>query len=147
MIEPGVIHITRSVPHPPGRIWQALTDPKLHAQWWAPGNVSPVIGHRFTLDMYARWGMQDLEVLAAAPGRLLCYAFGPGTLDTTLTWHNEPAPAGARVVLEHRGFDLASPVGRAACEDLRDYWHDALARLEAVVARPDPAPVPTRASP
>ena len=32
-------------------VWRALTDPELIARWWAPGDVRPVVGHRFELDM------------------------------------------------------------------------------------------------
>jgi len=43
------------IPHPPAAVWRALTDPDLLARWWAAGEVKPVVGHRFTLDM-GNWG-------------------------------------------------------------------------------------------
>lgn len=51
MIEPGLIQLTQFIPHPPDKVWMALTDPILHAKWWSAGEVRPVVGHRFTLDM------------------------------------------------------------------------------------------------
>lgn len=51
MIEPALIQLTQFIPHPPAKVWAVLTDPVLHAKWWAAGDVRPVVGHRFTLDM------------------------------------------------------------------------------------------------
>lgn len=31
---------------------------ELHAKWWAAGDVRPVVGHEFTLDMVAQIGVQ-----------------------------------------------------------------------------------------
>ena len=46
-----MIVVERLYDHPPAAVWRALTDPALHARWWAAGDVRPVVGHRFTLDM------------------------------------------------------------------------------------------------
>ncbi|HEV3385768.1 MAG TPA: SRPBCC domain-containing protein, partial [Gemmata sp.] len=62
MIEPGVIRLSQFIDHPPAKVWQALTDPRLHAKWWAAGDVKAVVGHRFTLDM-GKWGQQPCEVI------------------------------------------------------------------------------------
>lgn len=125
---PAVIKCDQFIPHPPARVWQALTDPELHAKWWAAGDVRPVVGHRFTLDM-GPWGEQPCQVLAVEPERLLQYTFSPDTLDTTITWRLEPEGSGTRIFLEHAGFDLDSPVGRAAYDGMGNGWPDVLARL------------------
>lgn len=121
MAEKGVIQLTEHLPHPPARVWAALTTPELHAKWWAAGEVKPVVGHRFTLDM-GQWGQQPCEVLAAEPERLLSYTFAPGTLDTVITWRLEPEGEGTRLSFEQRGFDLDSPLGRAAYEGMGGGW-------------------------
>ncbi len=74
--EPSVIHCDQFIAHPPAAVWRVLTDPELHARWWAAGDVRPVVGHRFTLDM-GPWGQQACEVLAVEPERLLRYSFAP----------------------------------------------------------------------
>jgi uncharacterized protein YndB with AHSA1/START domain len=79
--------------HPPSKVWEALTDPKLHALWWAAGDVRPVVGHRFELDM-GSWGKQSCEVLEAEHERLLKYRFATGTLDTIITWQLIPENGG-----------------------------------------------------
>ena len=45
------VQVDRHVRHKASRVWKALTDPSVHAEWWAAGNISPLSGHRFDLDM------------------------------------------------------------------------------------------------
>ena len=89
MIRPGVIRFSEFINHPPANVWRALTDPVIHARWWAAGDIKPVVGHRFTLDM-GQWGEQPCEVIAVAPEHLLSYTFAPDTLNTTITFRLEP---------------------------------------------------------
>jgi uncharacterized protein YndB with AHSA1/START domain len=124
----GNIRLTQFIEHPPAKVWQALTDPTLHAKWWAAGDVRPLVGHRFTLDM-GPWGQQPCEVLAVEPERLLSYSFAPGTLNTTLTWRLEPEGEGTRLWLEHRGFDVDSPLGKTALQGMEAGWPKVLARI------------------
>ena len=74
MTERGVIRLSQFINHPPAKVWKALTVPELLAKWWAAGDVKPVVGHRFTLDM-GQWGQQPCEVIAVEPERLLSYSF------------------------------------------------------------------------
>ena len=61
--------------------------------------------------MGGRFGKQPCEVIAAEPEKLLAYSFAPGTLNTTITWRLQPEGSGTRLFLEHKGFDLDSPLG------------------------------------
>ncbi|GAA2644136.1 SRPBCC domain-containing protein [Streptomyces vastus] len=130
--DPAVIRCDQFIAHSPSVVWRALTDPDLHARWWAAGDVQPVVGHRFTLDM-GTWGHQACEVLAVEPERLLRYSFAPGSLDTTITWQLLPEGTGTRLLLEHAGFDLDSPLGKAALEGMGRGWPDVLQRIEPVL--------------
>lgn len=132
MIEPGLIQLTQFIPHPPDKVWAALTDPELHAKWWASGDVRPVVGHRFTLDM-GQWGQQPCEVLAMEYEKLLSYSFAPGTLNTTITWRLQAEGEGTRLSLEHKGFDLDSPLGKAAFQGMGGGWPKVLARIESTL--------------
>ena len=109
-----------------------LTDPALHAKWWAAGDVRPVVGHAFTLDM-GPWGHQRCEVLAVEPERLFSYSFAPETLGTVITWRLEPEGEGTRLTLEHSGFDVSSPMGRMAFEGMGQGWPGLMARVEGAV--------------
>jgi uncharacterized protein YndB with AHSA1/START domain len=130
---PAVIQLDHVYPHPPSAVWKALTDPELHARWWAAGDVRPVVGHRFTLDM-GKWGIQPCEVLAVEPDRLLRYRFAAGSLDTIITWRLAPEGEGTRLTLTHEGFDLDSPMGRQALEGMKPGWPQVLARLQVVLS-------------
>ncbi|MEX3960787.1 SRPBCC domain-containing protein [Paraburkholderia sp. EG286B] len=132
MTEPGLIQLTRLIPHSPARVWTALTDPAIHARWWAAGDVRAVVGHRFTLDM-GPWGQQPCEVVAVEHERLLSYSFAPGTLNTTITWRLEAEGSGTRLSLEHKGFDLDSPLGKAAFQGMGKGWPDVIQRLQDVL--------------
>jgi uncharacterized protein YndB with AHSA1/START domain len=117
---------------PPSAVWKALTDPELHARWWAAGDVRPVVGHRFDLDM-GPWGKQPCEVLEVEPERLLKYRFASGTLDTTITWRLIPERDGTRLQLRHEGFDPDSPLAKQAFEGMKAGWPNVLRRMEAVL--------------
>ena len=134
MTEPGRIHHTSIIAHPPAQVWAALTDPAIHARWWAAGDVRAVVGHRFTLDM-GPWGLQSCEVVAVEPERLLSYSFAPGTLNTTITWRLAAEASGTRLTLEHKGFDLDSPLGKAAFEGMGKGWPDVIQRLQDVLGQ------------
>lgn len=134
MTEKATIEITRSIPFPPARVWQALTDPTLLAQWWAAGDVRPEVGHRFTLNM-GTFGEQSCRVLEAEPDRLFAYTFGEGWLDTTITWRLEPEDGGTTLTLEHAGFDLESEMGARAYQGMGGGWPSVLDRLEPALAQ------------
>lgn len=128
-----VIQVEHVYSHPPAAVWKALTDPALQARWWAAGDVRPVVGHTFELDM-GQWGKQPCEVLEVEKERLLKYRFAAGSLDTIITWQLVPEEAGTRLKLTHEGFDLDSPMGRQAFEGMKPGWPQVLAKIETVLA-------------
>ena len=133
MKEPTAIQLDHFYAHPPARVWEALTIPELHARWWAAGDIRPVVGHRFDLDMGA-WGKQACEVLEVEHERLLKLRFAAGVLDTIITWRLAPEGAGTRLSLTHEGFDLDNPLARKALEGMRHGWPSVLARMEPALA-------------
>ena len=46
--------VEREIPHPPEKIWRALTQPHLIEEWLMKNDFKPVVGHRFNLR--ADWG-------------------------------------------------------------------------------------------
>lgn len=137
MTATGVINAEHFYAHPPAAVWKALTDPKLLARWWAAGDIRPVVGHRFNLEM-GQWGRQPCEVVAVQPERLLCFRFATDALDTTLSWELIPENGGTRLKLTHEGFNVDSPLGRAALEGMKPGWPKVLARLESMLSRSGP---------
>ena len=134
MIQPGIIKLEQYIDHPPAMVWRALTEPELHAKWWVAGDVRPVVGHRFELDMGPQFGKQPCEVLSAEHERLFSYSFAPGTLNTTITWRLQPEGKGTRLFLEHKGFDLESPLGKAAFAGMGGGWPKILQKIGAILA-------------
>jgi uncharacterized protein YndB with AHSA1/START domain len=130
--QPAVIRLEHLYAHPVAAVWRALTDPELHARWWARGDVRPVVGHRFELDM-GQWGKQPCEVLAVEHERLLQYSFAKGSLDTTITWRLAPEGTGTRLTLTHEGFDLDSPLSRSAFEGMGHGWPGLLRRIDVAL--------------
>ena len=130
--ERAVIRLEQHYDHPPAAVWRALTDPELHARWWAAGDVKPVVGHRFELDM-GQWGKQPCEVVAVEPERLFSYRFATGRLDTIITWRLAPEGTGTRLELTHEGFDLDS-LSRQAFEGMKKGWPAVLERLAGALS-------------
>jgi uncharacterized protein YndB with AHSA1/START domain len=123
------IELDQFIARAPAAVWRALTEPELLARWWAEGDIKPVVGHRFTLDM-GKWGRQPCEVLEVEPERLLRYTFAEGVLDTTITWRLEPEGSGTRLFLVHAGF----AEGSAALEGMGGGWPGLLRRIEPALA-------------
>jgi uncharacterized protein YndB with AHSA1/START domain len=132
MTQPARIQLDHLYAHPPAAVWRALTDPELHARWWAAGDVKPIVGHTFELDM-GPWGKQPCEVLAATPERLFRYRFAKGRLDTIITFQLSPEGEGTRLSFTQEGFDLDSPMSRAAFEGMKPGWPGILAKIGAVL--------------
>jgi uncharacterized protein YndB with AHSA1/START domain len=61
-------------PHPPEKLWRALTQPHLMEEWLMKNDFKPIMGHRFNLR--GEWGgVLDCEVLAVEPGKTLAYSW------------------------------------------------------------------------
>ena len=123
------IELDQFIAREPAAVWPALTEPELLARWWAAGDIKPIVGHRFTLDM-GSWGQQPCEVLEVDPERLLVYTFAEGSLDTTITWRLEPEGAGTRLFLRHAGF---AP-GSISLKGMGSGWPGLLRRIEPALA-------------
>jgi uncharacterized protein YndB with AHSA1/START domain len=119
--------------HPPAAVWKALTDPDLMERWWVRGDIQPVVGHEFTLDMGA-WGVQVCRVTAVEPERLLQYSFAESVLDSVVTWKLMPEGTGTRLFLHHAGFDLDSPLGRQAYHGMGAGWPGVQKRIAEVLS-------------
>jgi uncharacterized protein YndB with AHSA1/START domain len=109
------IRITRDYPHPPQRVWRAMTDPKLVPRWTStgrgarPDGFEPVVGRRFRFVGKAvpGWdGIVRCEILEVHAPALLRYSW-QGSDDerpTEVTCRIEPSKPGARMTYEHTGF-------------------------------------------
>jgi len=129
--DPAVVSVDQFLPHPPSRVWRALTEPDQMAGWWAAGDIRPEVGHRFTLDMQG-WGHVPCEVLEVVPEERFVFRF---TDNWEITWRLVPEGAGTRLFLDHSGFDLDVPQQRFAFDNMGPGWRDeVLPRLVDLLA-------------
>jgi uncharacterized protein YndB with AHSA1/START domain len=104
--------VERSLPHPPEKVWRALSEGDLMARWMMPNDFQPVVGHRFTFRAppMPQWdGIVNCEVLEIEPPRRLVIRWGvggdgPGALVTTAAFTVTPEPGGAHLRIEQSGF-------------------------------------------
>lgn len=136
------IVVEYQLPRPPERVWRALVDPALLAEWLMPNDIQPVIGHRFTFraQPIGDWdGVVRCQVLEVQPNKLLRYSWiGGGAnpamrLETTVTWTLTPSGGGTTLRLEHAGFSAANAF---AYDNMGKGWRGKLAeRLQQVLDR------------
>lgn len=113
------IRVDEFLPHPPEKVWRALTEPRLMARWLMPNDFKLEIGHRFTFHTHpipavGFGGTGHCQVLAFEDGKMLQIAWraapeDPSSLDSTVTFTLHPEGTGTRLLLEHDGFDPDDP--------------------------------------
>lgn len=60
--------IEKTFPHSPEKLWQAMTDPKLLAEWLLPNNFGPQVGQEFQFrnEPVGGWdGVVDCKILVS----------------------------------------------------------------------------------
>ena len=117
------------MPFPPSRIWRALTQPELMAEWLLKSDFAPVVGRdfRFTQD----WGAIDCRVTEVEPETSLAYTWAAFGLESTVTWTLTPVGSGTKLRMEQVGFRRDQ---EEAYRGARAAWTGYLRELEAVLA-------------
>jgi uncharacterized protein YndB with AHSA1/START domain len=128
--------VEREIPHPPEKIWRALTQPHLIEAWLMKNDFRPEVGHRFSLR--GDWGgVLDCEVLAIEPGRSLSYTWNfdhedPAfRLASVVTFTLTPTGAGTRLRMEQAGF---RPDQKQAYHGAKAGWARFFGNLEQLLA-------------
>jgi uncharacterized protein YndB with AHSA1/START domain len=124
--------IERDMPHPPEKVWRALTQPHLIAEWLMNNDFNPVVDHRFNLR--AEWGSVDCQVLAVEPHKRLSYTWAALGLESVVTWTLTPTSTGTHLRMEQSGFRTDQ---QQAYQGAQFGWPRFLGALEQVVARLD----------
>jgi uncharacterized protein YndB with AHSA1/START domain len=131
--------VEREFPHPPEKLWRALTQPHLIEAWLMKNDFAPVVGHTFNLS--GDWGgTLDCEVLAVEPDRTLSYTWNfahddPAyNLQSVVTFTLTPTGAGTLLRMEQSGF---RPDQKQAHGGAQAGWRQFFANLEQVLARTD----------
>jgi uncharacterized protein YndB with AHSA1/START domain len=132
--------VEKEMPHPPEKIWRALTQSALIEDWLMKNDFEPIVGRTFNFRTtpLPHWnGVVDCEVLAVEPNTRLSYSWNASGaeaangLKTVVTWTLTRTNSGTHLRMEQSGFRP---------EDERNYqganygWQKFFGALEEVVA-------------
>jgi uncharacterized protein YndB with AHSA1/START domain len=124
--------VEREIPHPPEKIWRALTQPHLIEEWLMKNDFKPVVGHSF--NFRADWGTVGCQVMAVEPNKALSYTWAAYGLESIVTWTLTPTSTGTHLRMEQSGF---RPDQQQAYQGAKGGWRQFFAKLEQVLARMD----------
>jgi uncharacterized protein YndB with AHSA1/START domain len=124
--------VEREMPHPPEKLWRALTQPHLIEAWLMKNDFAPVLDHRFNLR--GDWGAVDCRVVAVEPNKTLSYTWSAMGLESVVTWTLTPTRTGTHLRMEQTGF---RPDQQQAYQGAKFGWQKFVAKLEQVVALAD----------
>ena len=131
--------VEREIAHPPAKLWRALTQPHLIAEWLMANDFVPDVGHRFQLR--GDWGgVLDCEVLEVEPGESLSYTWNHRhadaayDLESVVTFTLTPAGAGTLLRMEQAGF---RPDQKQALGGAKYGWQQFFGKLEQLLDRVD----------
>ncbi len=126
--------IEKELPHPPEKVWRALTQGPLIKEWMMDNDFQPVVGHRFTFRStpMPNWdGIIESEVLVVEPNQKLSYRWGALGLESIVVWTLAAIEGGTLVRMEHSGFGEDQT---AAYKGATYGWQKFIGGLERVVA-------------
>ena len=134
------IIIEREMPHPPERVWRALTQGALSEEWLMENDFQPVVGHRFNFRAtpMPHWnGIVDCQVLVVEPNQRLSYSWNASGeeaasgLKTLVIWTLTPTKGGVLLRMEQLGF---RPEDEANYQGASYGWQRYIGGLERVAA-------------
>lgn len=132
---PNTLVVERVFPYPPEKLWRALTESQMLAQWMMNNDFAPVVGSKFQFrsDPMPNWnGIVDCEVLVVDPLKRLSYNWGVGGvgLHWVVLWTLTPADGGTHLRMEQSGF---RPDQQQAYQGAKYGWQKFFGNLERVI--------------
>ena len=127
--------VEREIAFPPEKIWRALTQPHLIAEWLMKNDFTPVVGHRFNLraEPNPHWnGIVDCKVRTVEPDKILSYTWDALGLESVVTWTLTRTATGTRLRMEQSGFRPDQPQNY---QGAKYGWQKFFANLEQLLAR------------
>ncbi|WP_165227328.1 SRPBCC family protein [Aquisphaera insulae] len=106
----GSLSLEFDLVHPPEKVWRALTDPALLAEWLLPAigfRLEPGAAFSLQAPPQPGWdGIVSCRVLEVDEPRTLRYGWvvGDMELDTVVTFTLAPSASGTRLSVVHSGF-------------------------------------------
>jgi uncharacterized protein YndB with AHSA1/START domain len=94
--------------HSPEKVWRALTDPVLLAEWLLPIvglELEPGAAFTFSTQPYPGWdGIVSCRILEIEARKKLSYTWSVPFLETVVTFTLTPTASGTRLALVQSGF-------------------------------------------
>jgi uncharacterized protein YndB with AHSA1/START domain len=105
---PGSVTFELDLPHAPEKVWRALTDPALLAEWLLPVigfELEPGVAFTFMADPKPGWdGVVRCRMLEIEAHRKLRWRWVVGDIDTEVTFDLTPTESGTRLSMVQSGF-------------------------------------------
>jgi uncharacterized protein YndB with AHSA1/START domain len=124
------------LPHAPEKVWRALTDPALLAEWLLPVvdlRLEPGAEFTFKTQPYPGWdGVVNCRLVEIETHRKLSYAWTVPFLDTVVTFTLTPTATGTRLSLVQSGF---KPEQKQSFGGARYGWRQMGGKLVELLAR------------
>jgi uncharacterized protein YndB with AHSA1/START domain len=124
------VTVERDIPFPSEKIWRALTQPHLIAEWLMKNDFKLNVGEKFTLS--GDWGSVDCKVLEVEPNKTLSYTWDAMGLESVVTFTLTPTSTGTHLRMEQSGF---RPDQTQAYNGATYGWQNFFAKLERLVAK------------
>lgn len=118
------------------KVWNALTDSEILAQWIWNNDFKPVVGHKFQFRAEPNewWnGIVDGEVLVVDEPHTLSYIWASQGETTTITWTLREESGTTHVHFEQSGFSEATKAYPGALEGARSSWTAFAEKLKTLV--------------
>ena len=99
--------VEKEFPHPPEKVWRALTESSLIEQWLMKNDFEPVAGHAFQLraQPVPNWdGVINCQLVTLNPFTTLAYSWGTMGHESVVTFTLTPTDTGTHLRMEHAGF-------------------------------------------
>ena len=128
--ETRTLVIERDFAHSPSKLWRALTESPLLAQWLLNNDFTPEVGHTFQFrsEPVQGWnGIIDCKVLLVDPITQLSYTWGSMGMSSVVLFILTPTTAGTALRMEHSGFGANQD---AAYKGATYGWQNFLGKLE-----------------
>jgi uncharacterized protein YndB with AHSA1/START domain len=126
--------VEREMPHPPEKVWRALTQGELIKAWLMDNDFQPAVGHKFSFRSkpVPNWnGVIESEVLIVEPNTRLSYTWNTLGVDSVVAWTLTPTKNGTLVRMEQSGFRADQELNYKGA---KYGWQKFIGNLDTVVA-------------